>query len=117
MKIKTDEDLNLWAQSSVIKTHEARFDHHNALSILFGLTGYRFSDLSDGNQQIRARKAVRKALELERKRARLGRCEYDVNRHISLFQANKTLIEMTVDNGEMSYLPVANDHDQTPTSK
>jgi len=79
--------------------HEARMKPHNAESILVRLTGKCFDNLAKISQIRIARTEVKAALMRERKKARTKHRDYDINRHIALHQANKSLDEMLLCGG------------------
>jgi len=88
---KMEFNLKAQAKAFVARVQCAGFSDHNAESTLFQLTGTRFKKLSNQSEIDTARYAIEKALLCERKKARLKRQDYDLNRHIALHQARKRL--------------------------
>lgn len=76
--------------------HEARMKPHNAESILLRLTGRCFDNLAEHSQIRFAISEVKAALMRERKKARMKHRDYNLNRHIALHQAKKSLDEMVL---------------------
>ena len=88
---KLEAELKNQAKNYVKRLHASTFDNHNSQSILLRLTGMRFCDLKNPVQLEAAANAVKNALASEAKRSRMGRYNYDPNRHIALHQALKSL--------------------------
>ncbi len=88
---KLEAELKNQASNYVKQLHAHTFENHNSQSILLRLTGMRFCDLENSIQLETATKAVKNALATEAKRSRMGRYNYDPNRHIALHQALKSL--------------------------
>ncbi|MCF6320977.1 MAG: hypothetical protein L3J32_04325 [Rhizobiaceae bacterium] len=99
MRTKTDIktmqlNLNKEAKEFVKKASLSRPADYNTESILLRLTGYKFDNLTSTEQISKAKMAVAHALLCERKKARMKRFDYDLNRHIALHQAGKRLDDM-----------------------
>ena len=90
MECRLRKDAKKFLQSM----HEARLKPHNSESILLRLTGKRFDDLQNFSQIRFARSEVETALMRERKKAKMKHRDYDLNRHIALHQAKKSLDDM-----------------------
>ena len=88
---KLESELKAQAKHYVKQLQGHTFENHNSQSILLRLTGMRFCDLENPAQLEAATNAVKNALATEAKRSRMGRYNYDPNRHIALHQALKSL--------------------------
>lgn len=87
--------LRKQAVAFLTTTKQAKFQNYNSESILVRLTGRRFGEIVSSEQICSAKASIESALLSERKKARLKRYDYDLNRHIALHQAMKSLASKT----------------------
>ncbi len=90
---KFEQQMKIQAKLYLAKVEKGRMEPQNYRSILLRLTGYSFDKLDTIERINQARSLVEIELCRERKRARMRHFEYDLNRHIALHQARKTLNE------------------------
>ena len=88
---KIENELSRQAAAFVKLSHRGECYDHNLSSILLRLSGQQIGELPSCQQIQSTIGRIEKELFLERKKARMKRVDYDVNRHIALHQAAKAL--------------------------